>query len=100
MIKSPGMVWVAALAPGIAIAMLPRQRIRILATLSLIAICTMLAASCSQSRVLPSMSVKRRVVTPGEPSTPNLSSTSIAGLVLYRRGRPLPTWNSPIGLRD
>ena len=51
-IKSPGLVWVAALAPGIAIAMLPRQRIRILTTLFLIAICTMIVLASTEPMIL------------------------------------------------
>jgi hypothetical protein len=52
LIKAPGFVWVAALMPGLAVAMLPRQRVRILATVFLIAICIMIVLASTEPMIL------------------------------------------------
>jgi hypothetical protein len=51
-IKNPGKIWVATLVPGIVIAMLPRQGIRIATALFIIAICAMLVLARAEPTIL------------------------------------------------
>jgi hypothetical protein len=52
LIKTPGTIWVATLVPGIVIAMLPRQGIRIATALFIIAIGTMLVLARAELMIL------------------------------------------------
>jgi hypothetical protein len=51
-IKNPGKVWVAILVPGLMIAMLPRQGIRIATALSVAAICAMFVVARAEPMIL------------------------------------------------
>jgi hypothetical protein len=52
MIKNPGKVWIATLVPGIVIAMVPRQGIRIVAALFVLALGAMLVVARAEPTIL------------------------------------------------
>ena len=52
LIKNPGKIWIAALVPGIAAAMLPLQRIRIAIALFAVTICTMVVLAYAEPKIL------------------------------------------------
>jgi hypothetical protein len=52
LIKNPGKVWIASLVPGVVIAMLPRQGIRIATALFVIAICATLVLASAEPVIL------------------------------------------------
>jgi hypothetical protein len=52
LIKTPGRIWVATLVPGLLIALLPRQGIRIAAALFVVAVCTMIVVAYAEPMIL------------------------------------------------
>jgi hypothetical protein len=52
LIKNPGKIWIAALMPGVAVAILPRQRIRIAIALVVVAIFTMVVLAYTEPKIL------------------------------------------------
>jgi hypothetical protein len=52
LIKNPGKIWIVTLVPGIAVAVLPRHRVRIAIAILAVAVCTMVALAYTEPSIL------------------------------------------------